>query len=129
MTMGDKKENKMTGALGEGLAARYLEGKGYDILAKNFKKPWGEIDIVAEKDGILVFVEVKTNSRKFSADFSPELRVDYRKTRHIARAAEVFADSFFSGENGEWRIDIISVVIDEQSKKAKIKHFKNVVTD
>lgn len=123
----EEEKNKLIGALGEGLAAHFLEDRGYRILAKNYRKPWGEIDVVAEKDGLLAFVEVKTNSSQFPSGFSPELRVDYRKTDRLIKTAQTFLDYFFAGEEKEWRIDIISVVIEARDRKARITHFKNVV--
>ena len=52
-------EKQKTGNLGEELTASFLEGKGYKIIERNYRKKWGEIDIVAELDGVLHFVEVK----------------------------------------------------------------------
>ncbi|MBV9159572.1 MAG: YraN family protein [Candidatus Kaiserbacteria bacterium] len=47
------------GDMGESIAAQYLERKGFRIIDRNYLKPWGEIDIIAEKSGIIHFVEVK----------------------------------------------------------------------
>ena len=126
----DENQNsrKNIGLLGENIAKRFLESRGYKILAQNYKKPWGEIDLIAEKEGIVVFCEVKTNSKKFPGhDFSPEMRVNSLKARHIIRTAELLMNSRFSG-NREWRIDIIAVTLDSFAGKALIKHFKNAVT-
>lgn len=119
---------KGIGFLGENIAGRFLEGRGYKILARNYQKPWGEIDIVAEKEGIIVFCEVKTNSKKFSGNgFSPELRVNPVKARHIIRTAELLMKSRFAGQDRGWRIDIVAVTINSFSQKAEIKHFKNAI--
>ncbi|TSC73632.1 MAG: putative endonuclease [Parcubacteria group bacterium Gr01-1014_44] len=120
---------KGTGFLGENIAGRFLEGRGYKILARNYQKPWGEIDIIAEKEGVIVFCEVKTNSKKFSGhSFNPEWRVNPVKARHIIRTAELLMNGRFASENREWRIDIIAVTINAFTNKAEIKHFKNAVT-
>ena len=55
--------SKYTGAWGEVLAARYLRDRSYPILAANYRTRFGEIDIVSEENGILLFVEVKTRTR------------------------------------------------------------------
>lgn len=120
---------KSIGFLGENIASRFLESGGYRILAKNYQKPWGEIDIIAEKEGIIVFCEVKTNSKKFQGgNFNPELRVNSFKSRHLIRTAELLMKSRFAGENREWRIDIIAVTLDKHNQKAHIKHFKNAIS-
>lgn len=57
-----KTQKQKIGDLGEGIACNYLRGKGFEIIERNYWKPWGEIDIVAEKQGITYFIEVKTVS-------------------------------------------------------------------
>ena len=122
---------KSLGFFGENIAKRFLESRGYEILARNYSKPWGEIDLIAKKEGIIVFCEVKTNSKKFpgssAGGFNPEMRVNPTKERHIIRTADLFMKSHYPGER-EWRIDIIAVTLDSFDKKAAIKHFKNAVT-
>src|SRR3989338_7773097 len=122
---------KSLGFLGENIARRFLEERGYQILAQNYRKPWGEIDLIAQKEGIIVFCEVKTNSKKFSGPsaggFNPEVRVNRTKARHIIRTADLFMKSHYPGERG-WRIDIIAITLDSFDKKAGIRHFKNAVT-
>ncbi len=113
------------GFLAENLTARYLEKRGYTILELNYRKPWGEIDIIASKAGILVFVEVKAN-RKIIAGFEPELRANSSKIKKVVRTAKTYlADKKYS-PNQEWQIDIVSVGFDEPNEVAKIRHFKNI---
>jgi len=92
-------KRKEIGNLAENLAARYLESRGYEIIAKNYQKPWGEIDIIAFKDNVCVFVEVKANSREFIGGFNPEVRVDYRKLNKITKTAELYMTDDFDGQN------------------------------
>ncbi len=113
------------GFLAENLAARYLEKKGYEILDLNFRKPWGEIDIVAKKEGILVFVEVKAN-RKIIAGFEPELRANSAKIVKVVRAARTYLAEKKYSPLQEWQIDVISIGLDEPRDMAKIRHFKNI---
>jgi putative endonuclease len=81
--------DKLTkGREGELEAARVLAKKGYKILATNFRSPFGEIDIIAEDDGFLVFIEVK---RRTNASFGSSLEaVDSRKMLHIIRSAKMY---------------------------------------
>ncbi len=67
---------------------KYLQEQGYEILARNFYTKHGEIDLIAKKDGYLVFVEVKYRADgRFGA---PEEAVDYRKQKKIIAAAQYY---------------------------------------
>ena len=111
------------GEFAEKMVAEYLKDKNYKIVERNYRKPWGEIDIIAKIGDILVFVEVKANSQEFrSKDFSPEMRVDQEKIRKIIRTAK----TYMGDGDISWRIDIVSVTFIKSEDKAKITHFKNV---
>lgn len=76
---------KLLGNRGEDLAVKFLKGKGYRLITRNFKTSIGEIDIVAEDNGTLVFVEVKTRSAvSFGHPFEA---VTYRKREKIKKVA------------------------------------------
>jgi putative endonuclease len=75
----------MTGREGENLAAAYLERAGYEIIERNYRCPFGEVDIVAREGGSLVFIEVK--SRRSESFGEPELAVGRDKQRKIARVS------------------------------------------
>lgn len=77
-----------TGKQGERLAAEYLVQKGYEILAMNYRKRYGEIDIIARRRTTLIFVEVKTRqSDRFGTPFDA---VDSRKQRQLTRMAQEY---------------------------------------
>ena len=76
---------KQTGDRGENYCAKYLKKQGYRILCRNYRKPCGEIDIIAEKNGTLCFVEVKT--RHNGSLTRPYEAVDLRKQQRLIRAA------------------------------------------
>ena len=79
------------GALGEELAVEFLKGRGYCILARNYRCPYGEIDIIATKDRTVAFIEVKTRT---SAIFGrPAEAVTLKKRKHIKTAASFFLAS------------------------------------
>ena len=110
------------GKFGEKIAEKYLKNKGYGIIAKNFYSREGEIDLICQKNGIVFFIEVKTRTNQ---NFGwPEEAVTDQKLEKIAAAAEKYLTE--NKINGEWQIDIISVIIDQGLKKAKIKHFQNI---
>jgi putative endonuclease len=115
--------NKALGQWGESRAADYLSGKGYEIVARNVRTEYGEIDLIASVEDIIVFVEVKTRS---SLRYGyPEEAVTEVKKQHLVDAAQAYLQSLDSGETA-WRIDVIAV-----QKKGEgnfeIEHFENAV--
>lgn len=94
------------GKTGEDAAADYLLRQGYDIRDRNWRKNRLELDIVACKDGLLVFVEVKTRR---NTDFrEPHEAVDWKKIRHIVVAADAYIK--LHNIDADIRFDIIDVV-------------------
>lgn len=121
--------SKELGFLAENIAARHLIGKGYEVIERNYRRPWGEVDVIAKDGNVVVFVEVKANSRRFTGDFEPELRVDHWKVAKIVRTAQLYLGDGPGASDIEWRVDVISVTFDELAKKAKIRHFKNIASN
>ena len=116
-----KQFNNKTGASGEDVAANFLSGKGFQILERNFFNKFGEIDIIAQKDGILVFVEVKA---KIGTDFGmPEEMVGREKLRRIRNMATMYTN----GEEVPCRIDVVAIVFDENNAVSRLTHYENVV--
>ena len=76
------------GALGESRVARFLEERGYRIRARNYRRRGAEVDLVAEREGRLLFVEVKT--RRTRSHGSPLLAVHAAKQRKLAEAATLY---------------------------------------
>lgn len=82
---GLRKQNQTIGKAGEKAGAEFLAEKGYRILDRNVKTPLGELDLVAEDRGALVFIEIKT--RRSSRFGTPEEAVSLSKQRRLARLA------------------------------------------
>ena len=122
-----KGDTKKLGIFAEGVARRYLLERGYEILAANCKMNFGELDIVARKNGVVSFVEVKAN-KKYYEGFEPEMRVDPRKKNKLIKLAIAYILNNKLTE-APWQIDIVSVIFDFENKKARIKHFKNAFSD
>jgi len=113
--------NKILGKWGEDLAARYLEGKGYKILAKNYSCRHGEIDIIASFEGAIIFVEVKT---RMNTSFGwPEEAVTEEKMRHLGQAAEKFL--IREQIESDYYFEVLSLLVDRNKKSVRVKHFKN----
>ncbi len=111
-----KINNKINGDKGEILAANFLKKKKYKILQTNFKIKLGEIDIIAEKDGVIVFVEVK--NRSTFAYGRPIEAVNAQKQNKIRKVAEVYLMLKNKSLN-DTRFDVIEVSGDQ------IDHIEN----
>ena len=108
------------GKRGEVIAAAYLENAGYRILNTNWKCARAEVDLIAEKQGTLVFVEVKTRS---SVDYGqPEDFVGYKKEKQLEFASSTYIE--MKNHQGEIRFDIIAIVF-ENKDLYKIKHIED----
>ncbi len=122
---------KELGNLGEKIAQDYLKNKGYKILDKNycFRMPGspqkGEIDIIAKKDGVISFIEVKTLQNKgLSRIFSPEDKVNFLKRKRLRKTAEYWLTKNKIPLDSKWQINIIAITINLVEKEAKIRYFK-----
>ena len=115
------------GDVGERIAERYLLGKGYEIIGKNYQKPWGEIDLISKKDGLLVFCEVKTRDAKNVEHYLAESSVNYLKIKKLQKICETYLSEKRYPYNQRWQIDVLAIAIDKENKKARVKHFKNAV--
>lgn len=106
--------------MAEDFAVRLLQGKGYEIIDRNFRSRFGEIDIVAEDDGYLVFVEVKARwSQKFG---SPEEAVTPSKLYKIKKTSEYYA-LINSKTKQKMRIDVVALEINGKAvTSSKIIH-------
>ena len=115
------KHNQRIGRWGEEAVAAYLAKRGYEIIARNARTPYGEIDIVAKQADITIFVEVKT--LRWSKDFFPEQNVTARKQAHMLACAEHYAAEHAIDH---WQIDVISVE-GKMGLEPKITHFENAI--
>lgn len=149
-----KTVKQIVGELGEQIAAKYLISRQFVIKEKNYRKKWGELDIIAEKDENLCFVEVKsvvirgTVSRvtllgllfwrvsceteqyaisRETADYFPEENIHLWKQRRMARAIQTYLLEKHIPNDREWQIDVIAVFLDFSKKCAIIRHLENVI--
>lgn len=120
-------QKRKFGDKGERIAARYLEDKGFEIIDKNYKKKWGELDIVAKKDGLLFFVEVKTRDAKNVEHYLAEYSIDAIKKKKLQKMCETYLSEKRYPIEQKWQIDVIAVEIDKYQKRAKIRRIKNAV--
>lgn len=113
--------NQRVGAWGEETAVGFMMKRGFCIVARNVRTPYGEIDIVAEQNGTTIFVEVKTLTS--SKNFLPEHQITARKREHILNSAQHYA-----AEHGidHWQIDVIAIE-GKPGANPVITHFENAL--
>ncbi|MBQ7596568.1 MAG: YraN family protein [Clostridia bacterium] len=109
------------GLWGEVYAARFLRDSGYDIIAGNYRCRMGEIDIIAGKDGVVCFVEVKTRGE--DPMFRPMEAVDHHKRKRLVGAAQNYIR--YEDKESPSRFDVIEITLDGEYKLLNINHIKD----
>ncbi len=127
-------DKRRIGALGEDAACQFLVKSGFKIIERNYRRKWGEIDIIAEKEDQVRFVEVKTISREISAlnvsremSHQPEDMVDRRKLTKLARTANLYMEG--NRDNREFQIDVVAVLIDVRRRIARCRLTEQALED
>ena len=117
---------RQIGNFGEKEAVKYLRKRGYRILEKNYTIDGAEIDIIARRKGITVFIEVKTRNVKHLGYYEarPASSVTPEKQRKIIRAANHYITRHPTDDR--LRLDIIEVYICDTDKKIKTKEIKHI---
>ena len=118
-------KRKEVGAIGEKLAADLLKKRGYKIIQRNFRCREGEIDIIAQKDECLVFVEVRT--KKNTAFGTPEESVTLSKREKLIALAETYLQACDKAP-ASWRIDVVAVELTPDNKVSRLEHIENAVS-
>lgn len=112
------------GELGERLARRHLEASGYKVLETNHRTKSGEIDLIAKKDGTLVFVEVRT--RTGTRMGSPEESLTPDKRQRLAATAEEYLQAT-NARDVEWRVDLVAVEFSPGGTLQRLEVLENAV--
>ena len=129
-------EHNKIGEIGEDIATKWLISSGFLILDRNYRKKWGEIDIIAQKDEHIHFVEVKTVSyeTRDKLDYAvshetwrPEEMVHDHKLKKLGRAIETWRMEH--GTEKDFQIDVITVRVVSREKYAKVKYIENVILE
>lgn len=126
------------GSWGEQTAAKYLSERGYSILERNVRTPYGEIDLIAVQDiaplnglpeepgdnQVIVFVEVKT--RASTAYGLPEEAITQHKRAHLLSAVQAYMQAHTQLPQN-WRVDVIAILRSPGAVSPEIIHFENAV--
>ena len=145
-------EKQKIGEKGEEVATKFLVKHGFSIIDRNYTKKWGEIDIVAEKEGKLHFVEVKRVSSSFaeptrstggaSADrrvtqnnvshvtndaYRPEDNMHPWKLKRLSRTIQTYLLSERVPEDKEWQVDLLVVYLNMETRQARVKVVSDII--
>jgi len=135
-----KTSRQALGLWGEDLAAVYLEQRGYTVLERNVRSPYGEIDLVVRQldpqagfgphgsngpGEVIVFVEVKT--RRSTAYGLPEEAITAHKREHMLASAQAYMQAH-PELAGDWRIDVIAIQRMPPPNQPLITHFENAIS-
>lgn len=121
-----KQFNRKVGKEGEEIAAKFLSGKGYKILERNYHTRFGEIDLIAVKNNVLTFIEVKL---KHGEDFgTPEEMIGTSKLSQVQRMAEFYLmDKPKMAEIYKaYSIDAVCIMVGEDGEEERISHYENL---
>jgi putative endonuclease len=122
MAEGVLSKRQALGQRGEALAANYLEGLGYAVVARNWRRPEGELDLVVAKDGLCVFVEVRSRT---GVERGHALEtVDARKRARVRRAARMFLDQE-RPVAAAFRFDVVGITFALDDQPPELIHIED----
>lgn len=146
MINSDKRtEKRRLGDIGENIACDFLKNKGFKIIERNYLRKWGEIDIITRKNGVMHFIEVKSVSCALSVEalaksenlddvtygtenqegYRPEDNMHPWKLKRLARTIQTYL--LEKKVDNDWQLDLITVKINEKTRKARVKIIENIV--
>lgn len=122
------KNNREKGNKGEEIACFYLRKHGFFVQERNYLKKWGEIDIIAIKDQIIHFIEVKSVIDKGnSGGYRPEENVHELKQRRLRRTIQTYLNERKYGLDAEFKFHVITVKINEITGKSRVAMLENII--
>ena len=127
-------EKRKIGDLGENIACEFLEKHGFVIIERNYLRKWGEIDIVARKNDLLRFIEVKSISQPIgltsvvshrTEGYRPEDNMHPWKLKRLGRVIQTYL--LHKKLDCDWQLDLVTVKIDMSTRKARVEFIENIV--
>ncbi len=118
------------GDIGEGVATRFLENRGFLVTDRNYLRAWGELDIVAVKGGMIHFFEVKSVSIDSLAnleDHKPEDNVHGLKVRHLRRIIETYLEEKFGRTDVSFKFHVLCVFLNMAEKTGKVQWLQDLI--
>ncbi len=125
-------DKQTIGKRGEEMAEMFLKKQNFTILGRNYWKKWGEIDLIAEKGGVIHFVEVKTvtrialNSGPIGEDYEPEDNIHLWKRQRLGRVIQTYLLEKKVGDEVDWQVDAIAVYLKPDGGVLKIDYLDDI---
>jgi len=135
----NKTQNRIKGNLGEEISCRFLQRKGFQIITRNYRKKWGELDIVARETmkmagkgpQLLHFFEVKSAifdlEKHLPYGHRPEDNVHGFKVKQLRKMIQTYLIETGRGVDSQFLFHILSVSIDPYSRKGRVKWIKDII--
>ncbi|MCC7004514.1 YraN family protein [Candidatus Nomurabacteria bacterium] len=125
-------DSQKIGEIGENLACEFLVKQGFKIVERNYTRKWGEIDIIALKDKILHFIEVKTitvagNVNRETLEYRPEDNMHPWKLKRLSRIVQSYMIEKDYSDDLDWQFDLITILLDKGQKLIKINLIDDLV--
>lgn len=126
-------DKQKIGEMGESIAVKFLMKHGFSILDRNYTKKWGEIDIVAQKDNKIYFIEVKSVSHlpyrtsDFDDNYNPEDNMHPWKMKRMARTVQTYLLDKKVDDEVEWQVDLLVVYLDLKTGKSEVKVVNDLI--
>ena len=127
------KHNEL-GKIGEEIACKFLVKQDFHVVCRNYRKKWGEIDIITEKQGIIHFIEVKSVScenlgevRQENDNFRPEDNLHPQKIKRLSRIIQTYLLEMGVSDETEWQFDVICVYISLTKRVGRVKYLEDIV--
>jgi len=123
-------KSQRTGQFGENIAVRYLMDRGFTIIERNYTKKWGEIDIIAQKGGVVHFIEVKSKSVLDcnaipKNGIRPEEGMHPRKINRIKRTLQTYLIE--RNVSDDWKFDVVLVYMSDSQRQARVELMENII--
>ena len=122
-----KTNNRNTGDKGEDFAIDFFKKEGFEILDRNYSKPWGEIDIVAKKNKVIYFIEVKTVFIGEMGDlenFDPLFNIDKNKKNRLRKVIQTYLKDK-KEDDSDYQVDAVAVYL-KSDKSYEIERVEDI---
>lgn len=124
--------HRRIGDIGETISADYLKKKGFEIVSRNYLRKWGEIDIIAKREDVLYFIEVKTRVSNFYINgaewYRPEDNLHRRKLTKIKRTIQSYLLESKISIESEWEFSAITVILKRKTHELyRLEHLENLI--
>ena len=125
-TKGTKTGKQVVGKLGEDIACTFLVKHGFSVVERNFRQKCGEIDIIAQKRGVIYFIEVKSIVIRETRGYRPEENIHFKKIERFKKAVQLYLLKRNISHETPFCIHGVSIFLNNSTKKASVRMVENI---